>query len=220
MIIEFKPGIFISARIRGRNLILKNITYVKTENLERLNEALTGNKKITLNEDTQNSFTPENKKEISFNNDFRVVGTCNKGEETSLSDAFLSRFTLIYVDKYNDDGEETKVLNYYAKDKKDIDVFNQLLNSYYIIFPETNKMNISQKINCFRILKEIAKIRNNKSEQENLKFVIYYLLKGLNEKREEKIKEINNIFSINNYYNDKLDNSPIEIIKNTKESFV
>ena len=36
MIIEFKPGIFISARIKGCNLILKNITYVKTENLERL----------------------------------------------------------------------------------------------------------------------------------------------------------------------------------------
>jgi hypothetical protein len=52
-------------------LILKNITYVITDNLERLNEALTGNKKITLNEDIQNSFPPENNKEISFNNDFR-----------------------------------------------------------------------------------------------------------------------------------------------------
>jgi len=47
--IEFKPGIFISALIKGCNLILKNITNVKTENLERLNEAFTGNKKITLN---------------------------------------------------------------------------------------------------------------------------------------------------------------------------
>ena len=45
MKIEFKLGIFISARIKGYNLILKNITYVKTENLERLNEAITGNKK-------------------------------------------------------------------------------------------------------------------------------------------------------------------------------
>ena len=51
MKIEFQPGIFISARIKGNNLIIKNITYVKTENLEHLNEALTGNKKITLNED-------------------------------------------------------------------------------------------------------------------------------------------------------------------------
>ena len=81
-------------------------------------------------------------------------------------------------------------------------------------------MNLSQKINCFQITKEIDKIRTNYSHHDNLKFVTYYLLKGLNEKREEKIKEINNIFSINNYYNDKLENSPIEIIKNTKESFV
>ena len=139
MIIEFKPGIFISARIKGCNLILKNITYVKTENLERLNEALTGNKKITLNEDTQNSFTPENNKEISFSNDFRVVGTCNEGEETSLSDAFLSRFTLIYVDKYLEE-EEFKVLKDTAGDIKDIEFLNQLLDKYYSKFPDCNRM--------------------------------------------------------------------------------
>ena len=120
---NLNQGIFISARIKGYNLILKNITYVKTENLERLNEALTGNKKITLNEDTQNSFTPENNKEISFSNDFRVVGTCNEGEETSLSDAFLSRFTLIYVDKYKNE-EELKVLKDVAGNLKNINFLN------------------------------------------------------------------------------------------------
>jgi hypothetical protein len=31
-------------------------------NLERLNECLTGNKKVTLNEDIQNTYTKENKK--------------------------------------------------------------------------------------------------------------------------------------------------------------
>ena len=36
MKIEFKPDIFISARIKGNNLILKNIAYVKTEKLELL----------------------------------------------------------------------------------------------------------------------------------------------------------------------------------------
>ena len=219
MIIEFKPGIFISARIKGCNLILKNITYVKTENLERLNEALTGNKKITLNEDTQNSFTPENNKEISFSNDFRVVGTCNEGEETSLSDAFLSRFTLIYVNKYLDE-EELKVLKASADDIKDIEFLNKLLDKYYSIFPDTNKMNLSQKINCFKITKEIDKIRNNYYHHDNLRFVTYNLLKGLNEKREEKINSINNIFKISKYYNDKLNHSPIEIVKNEKESFV
>ena len=219
MKIEFKPGIFISARIKGYNLILKNITYVKTENLERLNEALTGNKKITLNEDTQNSFTPEHNKEISFSNDFRVIGTCNEGEETSLSDAFLSRFTLIYVDKYKDE-EELKVLKDIATDIRDIELLNQILENYYSKFNDINRMNLSQKINCFNITKEVDKIRKNNSHQDNLKLVAYYLLKGLNEKREEKINEINKIFNINNYYDDCVIKYPIEIIKNSKSSFI
>ena len=216
MIIEFKPGIFLSARIKGYNLILKNITYVKTENLERLNEALTGNKKITLNEDTQNSFTPENNKEINFSNDFRVVGTCNEGEETSLSEAFLSRFTLIYVNKYSDD-EELKVLKASTDDNKDIEFLNQILEKYYSIFPDITKINLSKKLNCFKITKEIDKIRVNYPHQENLKLVCYYLLKGLNEKREETIDEINNIFDIKNYYDDKTNSSPVEGIENKKE---
>ena len=219
MVIEFKPGIFISARIKGYNLILKNITYVKTENLERLNEALTGNKKITLNEDIQNSFTSENKKEINFSNDFRVVGTCNEGEETTLSEAFLSRFTLIYVNKYKKE-EELKVLKDKAEDAKDIDLLNNLLEKYYNMFPDSTRMNLSQKINCFKIAKTVDKIRNKKSYHENLKLVCYYLLKGLNEKREEKISEINNLFGINNYYDDKVNNSPIELKNETKSSYI
>ena len=179
MKIEFKPGIFISALIKGYNLILKNIAYVKTENLERLNEALTGNKKITLNEDTQNSFTSENEKEINFSSKFRVVGTCNEGEEASLSEAFLSRFTLIYVEKYKNE-EESKVLKDVAGDIKDIQFLNQLLKNYYNIFPDINKMNLAQKINCFKITKELDKVREDKSHQQNLNLVIYYLLKGLN----------------------------------------
>ena len=221
IIIEFKPGIFISARIKGYNLILKNITYVKTENLERLNEILTGNKKITLNEDTQNSFTKENNKEISFAKDFRLIGTCNEGEETSLSDAFLSRFTLIYVNKYKEK-EEEKILKNIAMDRKDTEILNQLLDKYYNLFPDSNRMNLSQKINCYKITKEIDKIRKNNSHIENLKLVVYLLLKGLIEKREEKINEINNIFDIKNYYDDKTNKSPIEIEtdKDSKQQYI
>ena len=218
MKIEFKPGIFISARIKGYNLILKNITYVKTENLERLNEALTGNKKITLNEDTQNSFTPENNKEISFKNNFRVVGTCNEGEETSLSEAFLSRFTLIYVDKYQNE-EELKVLKDVAGDIKDVKNLNHLLDNYYRKFNDINRMNLSQKINCFKITKELDKLKES-SHQKNLNLVAYYLLKGLNEKREEKISEINNIFNINQVYDDNIKNSPLEIINKDKKLYL
>ena len=59
--------------------------------------------------------------------------------------------------------------------------------------------------------KKITKIKNNYSHQ-NLRIVVYYLLKGLNNKGKKNINEINNIFKINNYYDDdfkkniKLDN--------------
>ncbi len=81
-------------------------------------------------------------------------------------------------------------------------------------------MNLSQKINCLNIVKEIDKIRINNSHQDNLKLVVYYLFKGLNEKREAKINEINNIFNINKYYKDNDIQSPIEIVKNLNESFI
>ena len=150
---------------------------------------------------------------MSFNNDFRVVGTCNEGEETSLSEAFLQRFTFIYVNKYKDE-EELKVLKDIAKD------IHQYLENYYSKFTDINKMNLSQKINCLNIVKEINKIRINNSHYDNLKLVVYYLLKGLNKKREAKINEIINIFNINKYYNDSVIQSLIEIVKNFKESFI
>ena len=118
-----------------------------------MNEALTGNKKITLNEDIQNSFTEENRKEINFNKEFRLIGTCNEGEETTLSEAFLSRFTLIYINKYNEE-EELKVLQNKTSDTKDIDILNQILDEYYNKFPDIAKMNLAQKINCFKITKK------------------------------------------------------------------
>jgi hypothetical protein len=145
------------------------------------------------------------------------VGTCNEGEETSLSDVFLSRFTLIYVNKYM---EELKVLKDMGDDIKDIKFLNQLLDKYYSKFPDTNRMNLSQKINCFKMTEALVQIRKNYSHHDNLRLVAYYILKGTNEKREEKINVINHIFEMNKYYDDKVDNSPIEIVKTTKESFV
>jgi len=62
------------------------------------------------------------------------------------------------------------------------------MKTIYFIIPLTiiNKMNLSQKINCLNIFKEIDKIRINNSHQDNLKLGIYYLFKGLNEKRKQK----------------------------------
>ncbi len=52
------------------------------------------------------------------------------------------------------------------------------------------------------------------------RYFTYYLVKGINEKRKENINEINNIFNINNYCDDYIEESPIKIIKNKKGTFV
>ena len=116
--------------------------------------------------------------------------------------------------------EELKVLKDMADDIKDIEFLNQLLDKYYSKFPDTNRMNLSQKLNCFKITKSLDQIRKNYSHHDNLRLVAYYILKGTNEKREEKINVINHVFEMNKYYDDKVDNSPIEIVETTKESFV
>ena len=166
MILEFKPGIFVSSRIKGYNLILKNIPNVKTENLERLNEALTGNKKITLNEDFQNSFTPENNKEINFNNNFRLICTCQEGEEEKLSESFKSRFTLMYVGQYSKE-EEKQILNNISEDFESSKFINDIIEKYENLSKGSKKISLSQKINAIKIGNKLNNLNNN-SKRFNL----------------------------------------------------
>jgi hypothetical protein len=74
MVLEFRPGLILSAIISKKSLILKDLPNVKTVVLERLNELLTGQQHLNLSEDIQNTFTSENNKELKdFNKNFRVL---------------------------------------------------------------------------------------------------------------------------------------------------
>ncbi len=201
MILEFKPGIFVSSRIKGYNLILKNIPNVKTENLERLNEALTGNKKITLNEDYQNSFTPENNKEINFNNNFRLICTCQEGEEEKLSESFKSRFTLMYVGQYSKE-EEKQILNNISEDFESSKFINDIIEKYENLSKGSKTISLSQKINAIKIGNKLNNLNNN-SKKFNLELSLYYILKGNLEKKLKQLDEFNSIFTIiKNYDSD------------------
>ena len=223
LLIEFQPGILLSAVIKNKLLILKKITDVKTENLERLNECLTGNKKITLNEDIQNTYTEENKKEISLGKEFRIIATCNEGEESKLSDAFLSRFSLVFVNKYSQN-EEKNVL----KKKNRLEKMDEFIKKYLEIFKQDTEFTLAQKMNCFRIIKELNKMEEN-SQEENLKLAIYILLLGLTSNREKLldkktnetcIQKLNSIFEIDKYYDNDLTKSPLKKEKNIIKSLL
>ena len=223
LIIEFQPGILLSAVIKKKLLILKKITDVKTENLERLNECLTGNKKITLNEDIQNTYTDENKKEIDLGKDFRIIATCNEGEESKLSEAFLSRFSLIFVNKYS--SKEEKIV---LKKKRRLEILDDYIIKYLEAFKLDNEFTLAQKMNCFKILKELNKMREN-LEEENLKLAIYILMLGLIPNREKIldkttsqtcVQKLNSIFKLDEYYDNNLSQSPLKKKKNIVHSLL
>ena len=113
MIIEFRPGLFLTAILGASSLILKNLSNLPTIILERFNELFSGKCNITVNEDIPNTITPESKKELSeFNKNFRVFGTCPPGATSQLSEAVISRFSLIYVGEYALNEQKTVLQSY------------------------------------------------------------------------------------------------------------
>jgi len=113
IIIEFRPGLFLTAILEVSCLILKNISNLPTIILERFNELFSGKCNITVNEDNPNTISPESNKVLSdFNEHFRVFWTCQSGATLQLSEAVISLFTLIYVGEYALDEQKTVLQSY------------------------------------------------------------------------------------------------------------
>ena len=120
---EFKPGLILNAIFTDKSLILKNLSKVKTSVLERFNELFSDKNILTLSEDTTNTFTSEKNKELKNFKNFRIIATSKLNDEITLSEAILSRFTIINVEDYNKK-EQKIVLN--KKENKDIDFIKDL----------------------------------------------------------------------------------------------
>jgi len=176
MEIEFKPGLILSAILNKKSLILKDMPQVKTMVLERFNELFSGKHNLTLVEDIPDTLTTKENKELrNFNKDFRVIATCKPGDELKLSEALLSRFTVIACESYTEE-EEKVVLPGSAVEDKDINEFNDLAENF----------NLTERLNCLRISKELEKLNKNEHEN-NLRTSVYILQKGLIEQRENQI---------------------------------
>ena len=211
MVLEFKPGLILSAIISKKSLILKDLPNVKTVVLERLNELLTGQQHLSLSEDIQNTFTSENDKELKdFNKNFRVIAICGEGEESKLSEALLSRFTLITVNRYTKQ-EESIVLNS-ASNNIDFNTIQEMLKNYYEVNPNVN-FTLQQIINCINISSAMDSFHCN-SHDFNLKLSLYILVKGFIEtKRNSKIPDLKDKFALNDLYESK---KTTPFIKNDK----
>ena len=131
MRLEFLPGLFLSAILRKKSLILKNLPNVPTVVLERFNELFSGVHILTLVEDIQNTFTDEKNKELKISNNFRVIATCKLEKVNNLSEALLSRFTVIYVSPYDSTEEKTVLKSKSNQDSKLITTLIEQYKSYF-----------------------------------------------------------------------------------------
>ena len=68
---DFNPGLILKGIFTEKSLILKDISKVKTSVLERFNELFSDKNILTLSEDTTNTFTKENEKELKNFQNFR-----------------------------------------------------------------------------------------------------------------------------------------------------
>ena len=195
--VELRPGLFLDSLFREKSLILKNLTNLSTEILERFNELFSTEPILTLNEDIYDTFTKEQDKDFKIDpSKFRVIATCHSGTEFKLSEAVLSRFTVISVQKF-DENEENFI---FSQIKNDIIKEEDILYIIQKISNINNKFmaNIS-KNNIIDIL--INKVKNKKLINTVL---LLFTLGYINEKKlnlEEKSQKIFNKYDIENYGN-------------------
>ena len=181
--LEFKPGLILDSILSGKSLILKYLSNLPTVVLERFNELFSGKHNLTLNEDIHDTFTKEGNKEFSnLGENFRIFATCSLGEQNKLSEAVLSRFTIICSDKYTMD-EQREVLKSFLYDNKL--AFNQNCIDEVIRFAkDTKKNSLSQMINALSLSnqQEIFKEDKNISRVNILSFILYRIAYGMSYK--------------------------------------
>ena len=192
MSLEFLPGLFLSAILRKKSLILKNLPNVPTVVLERFNELFSGVHILTLVEDIQNTFTKEGNKELKISNNFRVIATCKPEKVNNLSEALLSRFTIIYTSAY-DENEEKRVLK--SDSNLDSMIISKLIEQYKLYFTEQSILfNLSQMIACKKIVSKMDHLIND--HEKNIRICLYTLIKGFHENRTNEIEEIKQKFEV------------------------
>ena len=181
--LEFKPGLILNSILSGKSLILKYLSNLPTVVLERFNELFSGKHNLTLNEDIHDTFTKEGSKEFSnLGENCRIFATCSLGEQNKLSEAVLSRFTIICSDKYKPE-EQKEVLISFLSDKK-LEFKQNCIDEVIRFSKLINNNSLSLMLNALSLSneKEIFKEDENCSRINILSFILYRIRYGLSYK--------------------------------------
>ena len=177
--LEFKPGLILEAIFSGKFLILKNISNLPTVVLERFNELFSDQHNLTLNEDVHETFTKDKKELSDLGKNFRIIATCSLGEQNKLSEAVLSRFTVVCTDKYK--SEEIKDVLKSALMENGLEFDQKCIDEVIKFSKEIKNNSLSQMIKALSLSnnKEIFKESEKVSRINILSFVLYRIYYGL-----------------------------------------
>ena len=169
----------------------ENLPDLHTAVIERCNDLFNYNPKISLSEDTCNTFTDEDKDLNGFADGFRVIATSTELAIKNLSDAAQSRFTIIYTTNYSPEERNLLIDVFYKNIPKEFDIF---LKQYKENFRhELPFLYITKILNILKLIdSKIDKNELNKKELKlrNLCLAIHLSLKFLmdNERKKKKFK--------------------------------
>ena len=127
----FKTGILTEKIFTQSPLITENLPNLPTAIIERCNDLFNYNPKISLNEDTCNTFTDNDKELNGFSDGFRVIATSLELAIRNLSDAAQSRFTIVYTTKYIPEERDLLINIFYKNTPKE---FYDFLKRYKELF--------------------------------------------------------------------------------------
>ena len=175
--------------------------------IERCNDLFNFNPKISLSEDTCNTFTEEDKELKDFADGFRVVATSTELAIRNLSDAAQSRFSVIYTTSYTQEERDLLIQIYYENTPKE---FYDFLKDYNFFFKkDLSFLYVTKILNILKLLDS----KFNKDDREkveirkkNLCLAIHLSLKFIINNNQKKIfkKIINKI--IPDFYKIKNEN--------------
>ena len=200
-IIAFKPGFILDALLKDKPFVLKNISNLYSDVLERFNQFFTEEQKIILVEDIYDTFTNGENKEISFYNNLkksRVLATANSGYESKLSEAILSRFTVINVESYEKD-EEKIIIQMKINQGIEIEHLILLFQKIESILHIT--ITLAQKIRIIKIISDLKNITPIDESIDFLEIIMFNLFKGFFEFRNDKskFKKFRKLFKLEKY---------------------
>ena len=213
--LEFKPGLILDAIFRGKSLILKYLSNLPTIVLERFNELLSGKHNLTLNEDIYDTFTKEGNNEFSnLGENFRIFATCSFGEQNKLSEAVLSRFTIICSDKYKIEEQKDVLKSFLMENKLDIKSNQECIDLIIRFSNDIKNNSLSWMINALSLLnqKGLFKENENLSKLNILAFILYRIIYGLSYKI--KINPENEFYEIEERLKKLLPEFKGKIVKN------